>query len=33
MKAVILCAGKGERLGDLTKDMPKPVIPTICLML
>ena len=27
MKAIILCAGKGERLGELTKDTPKPMIP------
>lgn len=26
MKAVILCAGKGERLMPLTKDIPKPMI-------
>jgi len=27
MKAVILCAGKGERLMPLTKNIPKPMIP------
>ena len=27
MKAVILCAGRGTRLGDLTKDLPKPMVP------
>lgn len=27
MKAVILAAGKGTRLGDLTKDHPKPMLP------
>jgi len=26
MKALILCAGKGERLGALTKKLPKPMI-------
>jgi mannose-1-phosphate guanylyltransferase len=27
MKAMILCAGYGTRLGDLTKEMPKPMLP------
>jgi mannose-1-phosphate guanylyltransferase/phosphomannomutase len=27
MKAVILCAGMGSRLGTLTKDVPKPMLP------
>ena len=27
MKALILAAGKGERLGALTRDRPKPMIP------
>jgi mannose-1-phosphate guanylyltransferase/phosphomannomutase len=27
MKAIILCAGYGTRLGDLTKDTPKPMLP------
>lgn len=27
MKAMILTAGYGTRLGDLTKDMPKPMLP------
>jgi NDP-sugar pyrophosphorylase family protein len=26
MKAIILCAGYGTRLGDLTKDTPKPML-------
>ena len=28
MKAVLLAAGKGERLGKLTQGVPKPMIPT-----
>ena len=27
MKAVVLCAGLGTRLGDLTKNVPKPMLP------
>ena len=27
MKAIVLAAGKGTRLGDLTKDIPKPMLP------
>ncbi|MBL9138285.1 MAG: NDP-sugar synthase [Verrucomicrobiales bacterium] len=27
MKAMILCAGYGTRLGDLTRDVPKPMLP------
>lgn len=27
MKAIVLCAGYGTRLGNLTQDMPKPMLP------
>jgi len=27
MKAMVLCAGFGTRLGDLTRDLPKPLLP------
>ena len=27
MKAMGLCAGYGTRLGDLTRDLPKPMLP------
>ena len=27
MKALVLCAGYGTRLGDLTRDIPKPMLP------
>ncbi len=27
MKAMVLCAGHGTRLGDLTKEIPKPMLP------
>ena len=26
MKAIIIAAGIGSRLGDLTKDLPKPLV-------
>ena len=29
MKALVLCAGYGTRLGDLTREVPKPMLP-IC---
>ena len=29
MKAVILAAGKGTRMGSLTRDVPKPMIPVL----
>ncbi len=29
MKAVLLAAGKGERLGELTQTMPKPMLPVL----
>jgi len=29
VKAVILAGGKGTRLGDLTKDIPKPMLPIL----
>ncbi|HLD50072.1 MAG TPA: sugar phosphate nucleotidyltransferase, partial [bacterium] len=25
--AVILCGGRGTRLGNLTEDLPKPMLP------
>ena len=27
MKAMVLCAGHGTRLGELTKELPKPLLP------
>ena len=27
MKAIVLCAGLGTRLGELTKEVPKPMLP------
>lgn len=27
MKAIVLCAGYGTRLGDLTREIPKPMLP------
>ncbi len=27
MKAIVLCAGLGTRLGSLTRDLPKPMLP------
>lgn len=27
MRALVLCAGRGTRLGDLTRDLPKPLLP------
>jgi len=27
MRAMVLCAGYGTRLGDLTHEMPKPMLP------
>lgn len=29
MKAVILAAGRGTRMGELTRDLPKPMIPVL----